>query len=142
MKHFFKISLFLLAFLTANLAWAIMETPSSSTPSSSTTLDLSTLNAKEYGILLDKKMTLKDKIVFHFTKSKLLKETKSVDKTTFDQAFRSGGSDFNLGGFLLGLIFSILGVLIALFFGKDVVRWAWKGFWVSVLIWLIKLLLS
>ncbi len=141
MKHFFKISLFLLAFLTANVSWAVMETNPTTTPSVSTTLDLSTLSAKEYGVLLGKKMNLKDRIIFHFAKQELSKISKQVDKATFDGAFRSSGSDFNLGGFLLGFFLSIIGVLIAYLFGKDVVRWAWKGFWVSVLVWLITILL-
>jgi hypothetical protein len=141
MKHLFKISLLLFSLFTTNVSWAVMENNHATTPSTSATLDLSTLSAKEYGALVGKKMSLKDKIVFHFTKEELSKASKNVDKTTFDKAFSSGSSDFNLGGFLLGFFLSIFGVLIALLFGKDVLRWAWKGFWVSLLVWVIGLLI-
>jgi len=55
-----------------------------------------------------------------------------------------GGEPFNLGGFALGLLLSIIGVLIAYLINDDKksarVRWAWIGFGVSVLIWLIFLI--
>ena len=55
-----------------------------------------------------------------------------------------GGEPFNLGGFALGLLLSIIGVLIAYLINDDKksarVRWAWIGFGVSLLIWLIFLI--
>jgi hypothetical protein len=48
-------------------------------------------------------------------------------------------SDFNIGGFVLGLLLGIIGVLIAYLIGdRSVIKWSWLGF----AIWFVVLLLA
>ncbi len=105
-------------------------------------IQLKNFSAKDYQVLVGKKLSLREKIVFHFAKKDLMQTKAVVDRTTLEQKVSSYGSDFNLGGFLLGFILNIVGVLIALLFGGDVLKWAWKGFWISVLVWLIGILIG
>ena len=51
-------------------------------------------------------------------------------------------SDFNIGGFVLGLLLSVIGVLIAYLIGDtNVIKWAWIGFAVFLVIFLLAVLL-
>jgi hypothetical protein len=67
------------------------------------------------------------------------KIAKSAKKTI------DGGEPFNLGGFALGLLLSIIGVLIAYLINDDSksarIRWAWIGFGISLVIYLVILIL-
>ena len=51
-------------------------------------------------------------------------------------------SDFNIGGFVLGLLLPVVGVLIAYLIGDTtVIKWAWIGFGVFMIIFLLAVLL-
>jgi hypothetical protein len=51
-------------------------------------------------------------------------------------------SDFNIGGFILGLLLSVVGVLIAYLIGDTtVIKWAWIGFGIFLIIFLLAVLL-
>ena len=92
--------------------------------------------------MMGRKLSLREKIVFRFVKSDLLSQSNSVTKADFLKRANETGSGFNLGGFLLGFFLSLLGVLIALLFGKNVVKWAWKGFLVSLVVGIIYYLVN
>ncbi|MBL7818171.1 MAG: hypothetical protein JNL70_24385 [Saprospiraceae bacterium] len=100
-------------------------------------ITLTSFSVKDYQKMVGKRLTWQDKIVFHFAKRELMKDSKTVDRETLERAVGSGRSEFNLLGFLLGFILSILGVLIALLFGGNVLRWAWKGVLISLLVGII-----
>ena len=142
MKTRIKFSFFVFFALLSHSIFATVINHASMASSPQTNIQLKHLTAKDYGKMIGKKLSLRDKIVFHFAKKELLTQNATVDRQTLDKAVGYNSSDFNLGGFLLGFILSIIGVLIALLFGGNVLRWAWKGFWISVLVWLIGILIG
>jgi hypothetical protein len=125
-----------------NSLFATVCVHSTSIHSTSAKISLTHLSAQDYQAMVGKKMTVRDKIVFHFAKKELMAQSTTVSRADLDKMVGGTSSSFNLGGFLLGLIFSILGVLVSYLFGGDIVKWAWKGFWVSALIWLVGLLIG
>ena len=70
-----------------------------------------------------------------------IKNNEDIDTSTaMADAFDS--SDFNIGGFVLGLLLSVIGVLIAYLIGDTtVIKWAWIGFGVFLVIFLLAVLL-
>jgi hypothetical protein len=140
MKIIVKSSFFSLFLFFSQSLFAIVSVHA---PNNTTAdIQLKNFTTKDYQVLIGKKLTLRDKLVFHFAKQELMKTHKTVDQETLHKAVSGIGSDFNLGGFLLGFLLSFIGVLIALLFGGDVLRWAWKGFLIGLLVGLIGWLLG
>jgi hypothetical protein len=138
MKQIFNILTFVIAFCAVQIstaANAMVVVPTETTTPTSITLNQ--LSMKDYEAITGKKLSFRNKIVFYLTKKELMKKNKTVDKATFDKAFRDESMGFNLGGFLLGFFLSLLGVLIALLFGRKVLRSAWRGFLVGLVLDLI-----
>ena len=109
-------------------------------------LDLSQIRVKDFENLTGKKMKLVDKIGFKIGQRGLKKSINSdgsFNKTKIDKYFSRADvtSGFHLGGFALGFLLSIIGVLIAYLIKDDKkqarVKWAWIGFAVSLVIILI-----
>lgn len=109
-------------------------------------VDLSRMKVKELEAITGKKMKFADKIGFTIAQ-KQLRNSISSDGTITNQKLNkvfekeNGSSYFHLGGFALGFLLSIIGVLIAyLLKGENRharVKWAWIGFVASLVIWLI-----
>lgn len=101
------------------------------------------LTPKKYAELTGKKMTLSQKISLKFTQYKIkrmVKKGKTVDLNTLSKAIDT--SNFNVAGFVLGLLLNIIGVLIAYLIGdRNLIKWAWIGFAVSTAILIIILIL-
>ena len=94
-------------------------------------------NSEHMERVLNKKLTLKQKIVLKIAKHKL---KKAARKGQLEQAWSEieGDDDTNFWlGFILGLLLGLLGMLIAVFFGRDALQGALYGF----LIWILILLL-
>lgn len=110
--------------------------------------ELSVIKMKDFEALTGKKMKLMDKVGFALSQKQLRKSInadgtfnkKKVQKYFNKMAEGSGG--FNAGGFFLGLLLGLIGVLIAYLINDDKkkarVKWAWIG-WV---IWLVILLIA
>src|SRR4030095_751912 len=102
------------------------------------------ISVKEYETLSGKKMKLIDKVNFKL-KQRELKKSINNDGTFRDKRVEKyfnrllGLGIFNLGGFLLGLFLSLIGVLIAyLITGegkKSRITWAWVGAIISAIVW-------
>ena len=96
------------------------------------------LTPKKYTELTGKKMTLFQKVSLKIAQHKvrrLIKKGKTVDLNAFSKEVDT--SNFNVGGFVLGLLLSIIGVIIAYLIGDgNVVKWAWIGFaiWVGIVL--------
>ncbi len=77
------------------------------------------LTPKEYGILRGKKLSLVEKVEF-----KILQ--KRFKKKLYDGEDSTG---FNIGGFILGFLLGLIGVLLAYIFSKDrnFRKWTWIG---------------
>jgi hypothetical protein len=105
--------------------------------------DLSLISVKDFQNLTGKKMNLVDRLGFKIAQKKLrnsINTDGTFNKKKVEKFFNSaaeGGSGFHAGGFFLGLILGLIGVLIAYLIKDDKkkarVKWAWIG-WV---IWLV-----
>ena len=154
MKHLLRLSFFLFAaFLFAQPVSALVL-PSSTEPAKTavvspspfagmTLKDFMTFTPKKYAALTGKKMTFSQKWSLKMAQHKLKKQSKGNDQALL-YALPSGidTSDFNIGGFVLGLLLPVIGVLIAYLIGDtEVIKWAWIGFAVWAAIFLLILIL-
>ena len=113
-------------------------------------LDLSQMKVKELEKITGAKMKLVDKVGFRVAQ-KQLRESIDADGTINSKklnkfASRAQAPDgFNLGGFALGFLLGLIGVLIAYLISDDNkaarTKWAWIGFGVWVVLLLIFLVL-
>jgi hypothetical protein len=108
-----------------------------------TVQDFLALTPKKYKELTGEKLSLTQKISLKLAQKKVRKAIKNNEKV--DAAALADGldtSDFNIGGFVLGLLLSVIGVLIAYLIGDtSVIKWAWIGFAVFLVIFLLAVLL-
>ena len=95
---------------------------------------VSKMSVKDYEMLTGKKMNFAERLVFKITKKRFAKKLAMAE---------GGSSGFNIGGFALGLLLGLIGVLIAYIFIKDanLIKWAWIGVGVLVVILLLGLAL-
>jgi hypothetical protein len=104
------------------------------------------LTPKKYYELTGKKLKLSQKVSLKLAQwkiKKMIRKGKTVDLMTMAKAKKDlDTSDFNIAGFLLGFFLSLIGVLIAyLIGGDDIIKWAWLGAGLSLIIWLLAVLL-
>jgi hypothetical protein len=113
-------------------------------------LDLSTMKIKELEQIRGDKMSFKDRVGFKIAQKKLrdnIAPDGSFDTRKIEKAFkkqqRGGETGFHLGGFALGLLLNLVGVLIAYLIKDDYksnrVKWAWIGFGVHVVLIVISI---
>ena len=105
--------------------------------------DFLSLTPKKYRELTGEKLSIPEKISLKLAQRKIkqaMKNNQPVDETLKASAIDT--SDFNIGGFVLGLLLSVIGVFIAYLIGdSEVVKWAWIGFGVFLIIFLLAVLL-
>jgi len=108
--------------------------------------DLSRMKVKDLEAITGEKMKMTSKIGFMLSQKQLrgsINSDGTINNKKLNKAFAKAGdtADFNLGGFALGLLLSIIGVLIAYLIKGDEhnarVKWAWIGFGISLVIWLL-----
>ena len=98
-------------------------------------LELSKISMKDLQTLTGRKMTFLDKIVFRLAKKKIRNSINQDGTLSNKMLEKFGKSDeetgFHLGGFALGFLLNIIGVLIAYLINDDYkknrVKWAWIG---------------
>ena len=100
--------------------------------------DFVKLSWKEAANAKQAKLTFKEKVVLKVAQRKMKKKMKKGESFSAENVYTATASDFNLGGFLLGLILGPIGILIALLFGRNAVRWALYGF----LVWIVLVLIG
>ncbi len=105
--------------------------------------DFLSLTPKKYKELTGEKLTVPQKISLKLAQKKLkqaIKANQKIDENV--QASAIDTSDFNIGGFVLGLLLSVIGVLIAyLIDDPSVIKWAWIGFGIFLIIFLLAVIL-
>ncbi len=108
-----------------------------------TVKDFLALTPKKYAALTGEKMSLSQKVSLKIAQAKvkkMVKKNKDVQLMTFAQGIDT--SDFSIGGFVLGLLLGVIGVLIAYLIGDSaIIKWSWYGFAVWGVIVLLALLL-
>ena len=110
--------------------------------------DLAVIKLKDFEALTGKKLNLVNKIGFSIGQKQLRKSINpdgTFNKKKFEKFFdkyAEGSGGFHAGGFFLGLLLGLIGVLIAYLIKDDKkknrVKWAWIG-WV---VWLVILAIS
>lgn len=154
-KHLMRFSLLAFALMIFNLTSSALTIPSTEPvpPKSDNTAvaplagmsveDFLALTPKKYKELTGEKLSLTQKISLKLAQKKIrkaLKNNESIDSGTMANAVDT--SDFNIGGFVLGLLLSVIGVLIAYLIGDTtVIKWAWIGFGIFLVIFLLAVLL-
>ena len=92
------------------------------------------LSVKELQNMSHRKLNLQDKLAFKLTQRAIKKKIKRGEVYNFDDA---ANYRFNIGGFLLGFFLGIVGVLLALLFGRN----AFRSSLIGLLCWVIILLI-
>jgi hypothetical protein len=109
-------------------------------------MELAHIRVKEVEALTGEKMKFTDKVSFKLAQSQLAKSinpdgTINSKKLNKFAAKANDGSGFHLGGFALGFLLGLIGVLIAYLIKDDKkpqrVKWAWLGLAAWVVIWLL-----
>jgi hypothetical protein len=97
-----------------------------------------TLTPKKYKELTGRKMSLPQKVSLKIAQQKVKKAVRKGKTVDLNAVAREvDTSDFNIAGFVLGLLLGIIGVLIAYLIGdSNIVKWAWIGFavWVGLVL--------
>lgn len=107
--------------------------------------DFLKLTPKGYKELTGKKLTIKDRLGLTLTKRQIKKCVDKDGTVNIEKLKKVDTTGFNIGGFALGLFLSIIGVLIAYLISKgeqpDLVKWAWYGAAVGLILYLLILIL-
>jgi hypothetical protein len=107
-------------------------------------MELSTISLKDFETLTDRKMKLFDRFAFKTAQKKLRKgiaEDGTIKKKKLQKFFGkayAGETGFHAGGFFLGFLLGLIGVLIAYLikddFKRNRVKWAWIGCGIAVVL--------
>ena len=105
-------------------------------------LELSTISRAELELKTGRQMGFTERLSFHSTQRKLRKGIDDNGNLTNRRMMKmfsgDGQTGFHVGGFALGFLVGIVGVLIAYLINDDKkrnrVKWAWIGFGVYLLV--------
>jgi hypothetical protein len=118
-------------------------------PQSMTIAEILELKKSDLKELLGAKPSFKERMAFDMLQQNLKREVKKNgldpnQRVNFSAQMDEITSGFNAGGFFLGLILGLLGVLGVYIFSKDknMVRWAWRGWFVWLALLLTAVLLG
>lgn len=110
--------------------------------------DLATISPKQFTELSGKKLSLVEKAGLKLSQRQIRKcinadgTVNSAKLSKLSKKAEGGG--FHLGGFALGFLLGLLGILIAYLLNDDLkssrVKWAWLGFAAAILFWLLMIL--
>jgi hypothetical protein len=104
-----------------------------------TTEEILALTPNDYKSLTGKKLSFKERFVLKYAQRSIKKDLKKEGSVDIKRYFDDGDSRFNGGGFALGLLLGLLGVLLAHIFSSDKSfrRSSWYGFGLLVSILLV-----
>ena len=107
-------------------------------------MELSQISVRDFEKLTGNKMKLGEKVKFKLGQRELRKninEDGSFNSKKFENYFTVRGAaraSIDLGGFALGLVLSLVGVLIAYVLAgdnKQFIKWTWIGAVISLIVW-------
>jgi len=109
-------------------------------------MELSTISMDNLQTLTGRKMNFAERVSFKITQKKLRKSIASdgtIENKKLEKLIqkRDGDTGFHLGGFALGFLLGLIGVLIAYLIHdehkRNRVKWAWLGLLAWIVLWLI-----
>jgi hypothetical protein len=109
-------------------------------------LDLSRIKVKDLETITGEKMKFAEKASFKLAQKQLAKSI-NADGTINDKKLNKlaaksvDGSGFNLGGFALGFLLGLIGVLIAYLINDDKKAARTKWAWIGLAVWVVLLLI-
>jgi hypothetical protein len=108
--------------------------------------ELADMKAVDYAKLTGKKMRFFDRVGFKIAQKKLrssINADGTLNSKKLERNFKKadGTSGFHLGGFALGFLLGLIGVLIAYLLNDENkaarVKWAWLGLAAAFVLWLL-----
>lgn len=112
-------------------------------------LDLSQISVKDYQQVTGKHMKLSEKLSFKLAQRELRQSINpdgTINSKKLEKALQKadGTSGFHIGGFALGFLLGLIGVLIAYLINDDKksnrTKWAWIGFGAAVVLYILLLI--
>lgn len=113
-------------------------------------LDLSQINVKDFEKVSGKKMKLVEKASFKLAQRELrnsINDDGTLNNKKLEKAVKkidSASGGFHLGGFALGFLLGLIGVLIAYLINDEKksnrTKWAWIGLGVAVVLYILLLI--
>jgi len=109
-------------------------------------MELSTIKIKDFELLRGEKMKFFDRMTFKAAQKKVrdnIDRDGSINNKKILKALRPKGGEtgFHFGGFALGFLLGLIGILIAYLIKDDYkrnrVKWAWIGFGIYVVLLII-----
>jgi hypothetical protein len=121
--------------------------PTNKTGGKISLMELSRIKIKDFEILRGQKMKFIDRLTFKAAQKKVrdnINNDGTINSKKLNKFFKkSGESGFHIGGFALGFLLGLIGVLIAYLINDDYkrnrVKWAWIGLgaWIAILLVII-----
>ena len=145
LKTFSFLALFFSFILPADAAvFAVQERENSVLLDQFGTDDLQefmTLSPKEMGKRRGHKLTFKERLAVKIAKRQVRKMERKGQEVSLEAVSSNAASNINIGGFLLGFLLGLSGVLIALLIGRDLVNSALIGcaVWLALVLIIIVL---
>ena len=144
MKRIFKYAVFsMVGILFYFPVLAVKDVQLNSNPAHFTLEQILNLTPKKYKNLTGKKMRFGQVLSLKYVQYKIKKQVKRGQPVNMLQVNQDiDATDFSFAGFLLGLLLSIFGVLIAYLIGdRRKIKWSWYGFGFGALIILLALII-
>jgi hypothetical protein len=122
--------------------------PVGSTGQKISLLDLSKIDVQSFQTLTGRHLNFFDRLAFKAAQKKLRKSINAdgtIENKKLSKLLEDGDAGgFHLGGFALGFLVGLIGVLIAYLINDDKkksrVKWAWIGFGIGLVLYLILIL--
>ena len=108
--------------------------------------ELADISTKDFEKMTGSKLNFANRMLFKAAQRQVrrsINDDGTVNNKKVEKFYKKygGGGDFNIGGFALGFLLGLIGVLIAYLIdnGKNrpLIKWAWIGLIAWVVIWLI-----